>query len=102
MVALLHRPSVVLTLAEIMYRNTKLLLIALLVLGSIAVRAEDRRTERILWVDSDRENIPEPAVRRITFAENVINAEFIEQGKRALDIPRWARFASGNLKPAAK
>src|SRR5437762_2942247 len=104
MVAVLHRSSDFLgprthAMAEIMYRNRKLLLIAVLTLGSMIIRAADRR-ERILWVDSDMDNIPEPAVRHIAFAENVINAEFIEQGKRVLDVPRWTRFAAGHPKPA--
>src|SRR5262249_30836641 len=72
-----------------------------LLLGSLAVFASAGPVERIIWVDADMENIPEPSVRHTTFAENVVNAEFIEQGKRALDVPRWARFAAGERKPAA-
>src|SRR5436190_5098791 len=100
MVAVCHRAPDVLAWREIMMRNLKLLSIALLV-GTLALWAEDRRAERIIWVDADMENIPEPSERHVTFAEYVVDAQFMEQGKRALDIPRWARFATGNPKPAA-
>jgi hypothetical protein len=85
-----------------MSNQTKVCLIAMFsILLSLAAPAADRHERRIIWVDSDTENIAEPSERHISFAENVTKAEFIEQGKRALDLFRWARFAAGRPKAAA-
>jgi len=83
-----------------MHRMKKPLLIALL-LGALALVVSAEHVERIIWVDADMDNIAAPSVRHTTFAENVINAEFLEQGKRATDVIRWLRFATGNRKPAS-
>ena len=57
--------------------------------------------EHVVWVDFDMKDIPEPAMREVGYYEHFFNAQFIEQWKQSLDIPRWARAAVRRSKEAA-
>ena len=57
--------------------------------------------DSVLWVDNDFKNIPEPKTRDIGYYAAFFNSEAVEQWKRAVDIPRFARFVAGTPKRAA-
>lgn len=63
--------------------------------------AQNNSAPSVLWVDHDFKNIPEPKTRNIGYYAAFFNSEATEQWKRAVDIPRFARFVAGNPKPAA-
>lgn len=58
------------------------------------------RMAQIVWVDFDMKDIPEPEERDVSFVEHILEAQFIEQSKQAIDIPRWVRTLANAPKQA--
>ena len=56
---------------------------------------------RILWLDFDMKNIPEPKERANGFYDHFFKDEIVEHAKENLDVARWARRVAGRPKPAA-
>jgi hypothetical protein len=56
---------------------------------------------RILWLDFDMKDIPEPKDRGVGYFETVFSAQFVERWKRWTDAPRLLRGAVGQPKGAA-
>jgi hypothetical protein len=73
---------------------------ALTGLLTIVVLGQTRSSE-VLWRDFDMKNIPEPKERQSGYYDYFFKGQFVEEGKRELDVPRWARLAVGKPKQAA-
>src|SRR5688572_18177462 len=78
-------------------KTVTLVAAAVMIFGAVAFA----QTPRVLWVDNDFKNIPEPKTRDIGYYAAFFNSEAVEQWKRAVDIPRFARYVDGSPKPAA-
>ena len=59
------------------------------------------RSSKVLWLDFDMKNIPEPKERSTGYYDDFIKGQFIEEGKQVLDLPRWMRHAAGHPKQAS-
>jgi hypothetical protein len=66
-----------------------------------AVRGVEKLSIHPLWLDFDMENIKEPKERKISYYYSFFKAQFIEQAKQGLDMPRWFRAAIGKNKRAS-
>jgi hypothetical protein len=71
----------------------------MIVLTSFSSAATNRASDAV-WVDFDMRSIPEPQERPAGLYENLIEGQFFEQWKRAIDVPRWVRSSTGGGKPA--
>ena len=54
-----------------------------------------------IWLDYDMENIKEPKERKVSYFYSFFKAQFLEQAKQGLDMPRWIRAAARKNKRAS-
>jgi hypothetical protein len=67
----------------------------------VAVSATLALHGKVLWLDFDMKNIPEPKEREAGIYDAFFREQLIEEGKQDLDVPRWFRALAGHPKPAA-
>jgi hypothetical protein len=72
-----------------------------LILAAVVCYAEVRDSEKVLWLDFDMQNIPEPKERDGGAYEVFFKGQIIEQTKQELDVPRVARAIVSEKKQAA-
>src|SRR5262245_33778038 len=79
--------------------KTPVIAVAALLIGVVCF-AEVKHS-KVLWLDFDMKNIPEPKERASGYFDAFFKGQLIEGAKEDLDIPRWIRRAAGHPKQAS-
>src|SRR6267378_2887246 len=83
------------------FRARSSLLLIATTLAALVSYAQVRPAAKILWLDFDMKNIPEPKERPSSVYDYFFKNQVVEQTKQNLDLPRYLRAAVGHPKPAA-
>jgi hypothetical protein len=70
-------------------------------LAAVASNAQVRPDAKVLWLDFDMKNIPEPRERPSSAYDYFFKNQVVEQTKQNLDMVRYIRAAAGHPKRAA-
>ena len=83
------------------FRARSSLLLIATTLAALVSYAQVRPAAKLLWLDFDMKNIPEPKERPSSVYDYFFKNQVVEQTKQNLDLPRYLRAAVGHPKPAA-
>src|SRR5437773_2774648 len=79
-------------------RTTSGLILAAVMLAALVCYAG---SAKVLWLDFDMKNIPEPKERESGYYDYFFKGQIIEGLKQDLDVPRIIRHAAGHPKQAS-
>ena len=75
--------------------------VGVIAIAALVCYAHAGPADRILWLDFDMKNIPEPKARESGVYDYFFKGQIVEHAKQTLDVPRWVRLVTGHPKQAS-